>query len=133
MIGTRKVGLCAYRPVQGWQEMGSGWRNWACRCGYRVWVTVSDGRERGRVPRPYGERDAMRRAYRAVTVLAVAAATLTAGAAAAAAPAAGQAGQVTLYSARVFDTPEAMVAGPDGALWYVNTIGNSIGRMTTSG
>lgn len=27
----------------------------------------------------------------------------------------------------------ASVTGPDGALWYTNFIGNSIGRITTSG
>jgi streptogramin lyase len=72
----------------------------------------------------------MRRTYRAATVLAAAAATLTAGAAAVAAPAAGRAGKVTLYSARVFDGPRAMVAGPDGAMWFGS--GNGlIGRITT--
>src|SRR5690242_855284 len=81
----------------------------------------------------------MRPAYRAVTVLAVAAATLTAGAAASAASAVGQpgkvaqAGKVTLHSTRVIYGPRAMVTGPDGALWYTNSIGNSIGRITTSG
>ena len=63
----------------------------------------------------------MRRPYRAVTVLAVAAATLTTAAAtsaatASAATAAGQAGkvtqagQVTLYSARVLSGPRAIAA-----------------------
>jgi virginiamycin B lyase len=33
----------------------------------------------------------------------------------------------------VFLGPRAMVAGPDGALWYTNFIGNSIGRITTTG
>src|SRR5690348_7318415 len=90
---------------------------------------------------PCGEQDAMRRTYRAVTVLAVAAATLTAGAASAAAAVGAvgqpgkvaQAGKVTLHSTRVIYGPRAMVTGPDGALWYTNSIGNSIGRITTSG
>ena len=81
----------------------------------------------------------MRRTYRAVTVLAVAAATLTAGAAASAAAAGGavgqpgkvaQAGKVTLHSTRVIYGPRAMVTGPDGALWYTNFIGNSIESLT---
>ena len=81
----------------------------------------------------------MRPTYRAVAVVAVAAATLTAGAAASAASAAGQpgkaaqAGKVKLLSTRVVSGPRAMVTGPDGALWYTNFIGNSIGRITTSG
>jgi virginiamycin B lyase len=83
----------------------------------------------------------MRPTYRAVTVLAVAAATLTAGAASAASAVGAvgqpgkvaQAGKVTLHSTRVIYGPRAMVTGPDGALWYTNSIGNSIGRITTSG
>src|SRR5947207_1989829 len=78
-------------------------------------------------------QDAMKRRFRAVTVLAVAAAALAAGSTAAAAPAAVQAGQVTLYSAMVFAGPRAIVAGPDGALWYANYGNNSIGRITTTG
>ena len=29
--------------------------------------------------------------------------------------------------------PEGIVAGPDGALWFTNYTGNSIGRITTTG
>jgi virginiamycin B lyase len=29
--------------------------------------------------------------------------------------------------------PAAMVAGPDGALWFTEIHGNQIGRITTSG
>jgi len=29
--------------------------------------------------------------------------------------------------------PEGIVAGPDGALWFTNDHGNSIGRITTDG
>src|SRR6516225_5321495 len=92
------------------------------------------------LPLPWGEAGiAMRRPYRAVTVLAVAAAALTVTAIASATPAAGQpgqatrAGQVTLYSARVLSDRRTIAAGPDGALWYANYADNSIGRITASG
>ena len=35
--------------------------------------------------------------------------------------------------APTIDRPEAITAGPDGALWFNNAINNSIGRITISG
>jgi hypothetical protein len=42
-----------------------------------------------------------------------------------AATAASTAGQVTIYSG--LRSPEAITAGPDGALWFTNIGNNSIG------
>jgi streptogramin lyase len=39
--------------------------------------------------------------------------------------------QLTIYAG--IDSPEHITAGPDGALWFTNEFGNSIGRITTSG
>src|SRR5580704_13809820 len=47
------------------------------------------------------------------------------------APAAGAA--ITNYPDPSIQGPNGMTAGPDGALWFVNSTGNSIGRITTAG
>ena len=41
--------------------------------------------------------------------------------------------ETTIYSDRVLASPNRMVAGPDGAMWFTNLSGNSIGRITTAG
>ncbi|HSG13644.1 MAG TPA: hypothetical protein VLA22_07225 [Gaiellaceae bacterium] len=41
------------------------------------------------------------------------------------------AGKVSIYRRRSIDSPNAIAAGPDGALWFTND--NSIGRITTRG
>jgi streptogramin lyase len=38
-------------------------------------------------------------------------------------------GQVTIYAG--IDDPQGITTGPDGALWFTNYDGNSIGRITT--
>jgi len=40
-------------------------------------------------------------------------------------------GSVTIYPG--IESPAAIAAGPDGALWFTNTFNGSIGRVTTSG
>ncbi len=42
-------------------------------------------------------------------------------------------GQVTNYSGPGISNPGQITAGPDGALWFTNFGGNSIGRITTTG
>jgi streptogramin lyase len=44
---------------------------------------------------------------------------------------ASTAGSMTIYPG--IDSPYGITAGPDGALWFTNNHGNSIGRITTSG
>jgi virginiamycin B lyase len=41
-------------------------------------------------------------------------------------------GTVTNYTASGIGQPEGITVGPDGALWFTNRTGNSIGRITTS-
>jgi Coenzyme PQQ synthesis protein D (PqqD) len=43
------------------------------------------------------------------------------------------AGTVTDYTDSSIDGPFGITAGPDGALWFTNYYGNSIGRITTNG
>ena len=75
------------------------------------------------------------RRLRAMPALVLAAITafaaLASGTATAATPAA--AGHITSFSAGIFSKPDGIVAGPDGALWFTNFGGNSIGRITTTG
>lgn len=71
----------------------------------------------------------------AVIVLVVAAAGLTTCGAAAAAPAptairTPAAANMKIFSDRVIKGPEGITAGPEGALWYVNNKGISIGSIT---
>jgi hypothetical protein len=40
---------------------------------------------------------------------------------------------VTNYTGTGIASPEAITVGPDGALWFTNEVGNSIGRITTGG
>jgi virginiamycin B lyase len=41
---------------------------------------------------------------------------------------------ITSYTdPEVISTPEEITSGPDGALWFTNSAGNSIGRISTSG
>jgi virginiamycin B lyase len=40
---------------------------------------------------------------------------------------------VTTYTDSSISGPEGMAVGPDGALWFTNHAGNSIGRITTTG
>ena len=47
--------------------------------------------------------------------------------------AASYAGRVTNYTGTGISSPEAIAAGPDGALWFTNYGNNSIGRITTAG
>jgi virginiamycin B lyase len=42
-------------------------------------------------------------------------------------------GVVTTYSSATIDDATSIVVGPDGALWFANVDGNSIGQITTSG
>ena len=42
------------------------------------------------------------------------------------------AGPVTNYPSTV-SVPSDITSGPDGALWFTNTTGNSIGRITVLG
>ncbi len=42
-------------------------------------------------------------------------------------------GTVTNYTGTGISGPNAIAAGPDGALWFTNDLNNSIGRITTSG
>jgi virginiamycin B lyase len=42
-------------------------------------------------------------------------------------------GTVTVLSSRKINGPSGITAGPDGALWFTNYAGNTIGRITTSG
>ena len=42
-------------------------------------------------------------------------------------------GVVSNYTATGIDGPNAITAGPDGALWFTNAYGGTIGRITTSG
>jgi virginiamycin B lyase len=47
---------------------------------------------------------------------------------------AARANAITYYTAAGMNEPSAIVAGPDGALWFINSGGiGSIGRITTSG
>jgi streptogramin lyase len=55
---------------------------------------------------------------------------MSAGAAAVAAPA--QAGQVTIFGARVILNPEWITTGPDGAMWFTLAYTSGIGRITTT-
>ena len=41
--------------------------------------------------------------------------------------------QVTNYYDPSIDAPAGIAVGPDGALWFTNYFGNSIGRITTAG
>jgi virginiamycin B lyase len=41
-------------------------------------------------------------------------------------------GTVTNYGGDT-ESPEGITSGPDGALWYTNSVFNSIGRITTAG
>ena len=50
-----------------------------------------------------------------------------------AARAAAQPGQVTVFGQLGIDDPDAITAGPDGALWFTNSANNSIGSITTAG
>jgi virginiamycin B lyase len=43
------------------------------------------------------------------------------------------AGQVSVYRDPSIRAPHSITAGPDGALWFTNTNGNSIGRISTDG
>lgn len=43
------------------------------------------------------------------------------------------AGVVSNFADPSMSNPDAITAGPDGALWFTNDHGNSIGRITTSG
>jgi streptogramin lyase len=81
-------------------------------------------------------QDVMKGTLRVITVLVVAAAALTAAATAAPTLAVAKtsaAGKVKIFSDRVLIGPAGIVAWPDGALWYVNQKGHSIGRITTTG
>src|ERR1700754_4948528 len=51
----------------------------------------------------------------------------------AAAQGAGVYGAITEFPTAPGARPLAIVAGPDGALWFTQAVGNSIGRMTTDG
>ena len=42
-------------------------------------------------------------------------------------------GAVTTYTDTSLNHPRNIIAGPDGALWFVNQGDNTIGRITTSG
>ncbi len=42
------------------------------------------------------------------------------------------AGVITNFPNVNIHTPEGIVAGPDGAMWFTNYGNNSIGRITTS-
>jgi virginiamycin B lyase len=42
-------------------------------------------------------------------------------------------GKVTVYTNAGIDQPAGITVGPDGALWFTNYAGNSIGRITTAG
>ncbi len=49
------------------------------------------------------------------------------------AAASAQAGVVSNYTGPGISDPQAIIAGPDGALWFTNYGNNSIGRITTAG
>ncbi len=40
---------------------------------------------------------------------------------------------VTNYTGTGIGDPEGITAGPDGALWFTNSVNNSIGRISTAG
>ena len=42
-------------------------------------------------------------------------------------------GVISRYTSRLISRPVSMAAGPDGALWFINTGSNTIGRITTRG
>ena len=42
-------------------------------------------------------------------------------------------GRVSIYEDASIEAAHGITAGPDGALWFANTHGNSIGRITTDG
>jgi len=62
--------------------------------------------------------------------------TATTGVLAAPAPAVAASsvpGSITNYTDPSIINPQGITAGPDGALWFTNSSGNSIGRITTAG